>query len=79
MKCLGVRISVKLLSLSEREIFSFVVDLIPVCGVKGLACLSQYSQMLITLRTKKGKLSCNCLPQCKDIRYTVDSETVRSW
>lgn len=50
------------------------------CDVKGLACLSNFAEMLITLRTGSGKkLPCNCLPQCIDNTYTVDKEIVRQW
>ncbi|XP_065209884.1 uncharacterized protein LOC135838178 [Planococcus citri] len=53
---------------------------IPVCGIKGLVCLSKYSEELINLRMSNGeKLECNCLPQCINNRYFVDREVVRQW
>ncbi|XKL69544.1 hypothetical protein PGB90_007313 [Kerria lacca] len=55
-------------------------DYIPVCGIRGLACLSQYAQMLILLKTDKGKhLQCTCLPQCIDQKYFLDKDVTSYW
>ncbi|KAL1128984.1 hypothetical protein AAG570_013516 [Ranatra chinensis] len=53
---------------------------IPVCGVKGLKCLSEYSDYLIRLQKKDGnKVNCNCMFQCEATIYYIDRNTERRW
>lgn len=43
------------------------------CGVAGMACLSQYTAKIIQYN------ECNCLPQCIDSFYEMASDKKLKW
>ncbi|VVC28455.1 Epithelial sodium channel,Epithelial sodium channel, conserved site [Cinara cedri] len=46
----------------------------PICGVEGLSCVTEYSEMFRSLKTydfNKLGLVCNCVPSCTEPEYNV--------
>ncbi|XP_075225732.1 pickpocket protein 19-like [Lycorma delicatula] len=52
---------------------------IPVCDLKGLACLIPHTEALITLTYEGKRVKCECYPTCEDINLYIDKDTVREW
>ncbi|BET02985.1 Amiloride-sensitive sodium channel [Nesidiocoris tenuis] len=52
---------------------------IPVCGVKGLACLSKYKDEIVKLSSASGSPDCQCLSQCEYVTFYIDENQERTW
>ncbi|KAG8333723.1 hypothetical protein J6590_104628, partial [Homalodisca vitripennis] len=53
---------------------------IPVCTVRGLACLSAHVELITTLIKPDGsKYPCPCPLPCRSIEYYVDKDVERDW
>ncbi|XP_073976028.1 sodium channel protein Nach-like isoform X2 [Rhodnius prolixus] len=52
-----------------------------ICDIKGMKCLSKHKELLVKLRDPKTekKIKCDCLPQCDEINYLIDSESTMNW
>ncbi|XP_037941476.1 uncharacterized protein LOC119674410 [Teleopsis dalmanni] len=53
--------------------------ILPVCGLKGIACLSDIKSDIISLKSEKYKIDCRCLSNCDDSNFFVQSYRSRVW
>ncbi|KAM7344130.1 pickpocket 9 [Cochliomyia hominivorax] len=52
---------------------------LPVCGLRGLACVAKLKHEMISLKSKRYKINCNCLANCDDSNFFVQSYRSRVW
>ncbi|XP_073848411.1 pickpocket 9 [Musca autumnalis] len=52
---------------------------LPVCGLQGLACVASLKNEMISLKSIKHKINCNCLANCDDSNFFVQSYRSRVW
>ncbi|XP_058119454.1 uncharacterized protein LOC131284777 [Anopheles ziemanni] len=50
-----------------------------ICDFEGLRCLGRRSDEMITIRTKKKVIDCNCLPNCDDSNFFIQAHRSREW
>ncbi|XP_053678217.1 uncharacterized protein LOC128728576 [Anopheles nili] len=50
-----------------------------ICDFEGLRCLGQRSEEMITLRSKRSTIECNCVPNCDDSNFFVQAYRSREW
>ncbi|XP_050430604.1 sodium channel protein Nach-like [Adelges cooleyi] len=55
-------------------------DNVKECDLKGLYCLSPYTEKLLTLQNTDGTpVECNCLMTCEDAKLFLDRDSRRTW
>ncbi|KMY95679.1 uncharacterized protein Dsimw501_GD17905 [Drosophila simulans] len=52
---------------------------LPVCGLEGIGCLVKIKREIISLKSDKYKINCNCLANCDDSNFFVQSYRSRVW
>ncbi|KAH8283572.1 hypothetical protein KR018_007227 [Drosophila ironensis] len=52
---------------------------LPVCGLEGIGCLVKIKRDIIALKSDKYKINCNCLANCDDSNFFVQSYRSRVW
>ncbi|XP_026840820.1 sodium channel protein Nach [Drosophila persimilis] len=52
---------------------------LPVCGLEGIGCLVRIKREIISLKSDKYKINCNCLANCDDSNFFVQSHRSRVW
>ncbi|XP_044317833.1 sodium channel protein Nach isoform X2 [Drosophila rhopaloa] len=52
---------------------------LPVCGLEGIGCLVKIKREIISLKSDKYKINCNCLANCDDSNFFVQSHRSRVW
>ncbi|KAL7738280.1 hypothetical protein ACLKA6_006611 [Drosophila palustris] len=52
---------------------------LPVCGLEGIACLVRIKREIISLKSDIYKINCNCLGNCDDSNFFVQSYRSRVW
>ncbi|KAH8358292.1 hypothetical protein KR084_011838 [Drosophila pseudotakahashii] len=52
---------------------------LPVCGLEGIGCLVKIKREIISLKSEKYKINCNCLANCDDSNFFVQSYRSRVW
>ncbi|KAH8394667.1 hypothetical protein KR222_001446, partial [Zaprionus bogoriensis] len=52
---------------------------LPVCGLEGIGCLVNIKREIISLKSDKYKINCNCLANCDDSNFFVQSYRSRVW
>ncbi|KAH8252784.1 hypothetical protein KR032_001892 [Drosophila birchii] len=49
---------------------------LPVCGLEGIECLVKIKREIISLKSDRYKINCNCLANCDDSNFFVQSYAV---
>ncbi|XP_017018772.1 sodium channel protein Nach [Drosophila kikkawai] len=52
---------------------------LPVCGLEGIECLVKIKREIISLKSDRYKINCNCLANCDDSNFFVQSYRSRVW
>ncbi|KAH8413885.1 hypothetical protein KR009_000887 [Drosophila setifemur] len=52
---------------------------LPVCGLEGIGCLVKIKREIISLKSDRYKINCNCLANCDDSNFFVQSYRSRVW
>ncbi|XP_011293257.1 sodium channel protein Nach [Musca domestica] len=52
---------------------------LPICGLQGLACVASLKNEMISLKSIKHKINCDCLANCDDSNFFVQSYRSRVW
>ncbi|XP_023297397.2 sodium channel protein Nach isoform X1 [Lucilia cuprina] len=52
---------------------------LPICGLRGLACIAKLKNEMISLKSNRYKIDCNCLANCDDSNFFVQSYRSRVW
>uniref|UniRef100_A0A1I8PIK6 Sodium channel protein Nach n=1 Tax=Stomoxys calcitrans TaxID=35570 RepID=A0A1I8PIK6_STOCA len=52
---------------------------LPVCDLQGLACVATLKSEMISLKSIRHKITCNCLANCDDSNFFVQSYRSRVW
>ncbi|XP_030560769.1 sodium channel protein Nach [Drosophila novamexicana] len=52
---------------------------LPVCGLEGIGCLVKIKREIISLKSDRYKIHCNCLSNCDDSNFFVQSYRSRVW
>ncbi|XP_017864674.1 PREDICTED: sodium channel protein Nach [Drosophila arizonae] len=52
---------------------------LPICGLEGIGCLVKIKREIISLKSDKYKINCNCLSNCDDSNFFVQSYRSRVW
>ncbi|XP_068147409.1 sodium channel protein Nach, partial [Drosophila tropicalis] len=52
---------------------------LPVCGLEGIGCLVKIKREIISLKSDRYKINCNCLANCDDSNFFVQSHRSRVW
>ncbi|ALC40968.1 CG34369 [Drosophila busckii] len=52
---------------------------LPICGLEGIGCLAKIKREIISLKSDKYKINCNCLSNCDDSNFFVQSYRSRVW